>query len=306
MPQLRYWDYGSDLDSLTDNFSTLALHDPGVYYGLTLTVDILSRLVLIPGWGLQPDGIVWQETTDVVIPFTPPGVPTIYTLVATHQDQARFGQVAVEYSLEIGELTSWPDGVVLGWIYYPAAPPGAPLDATMLLSAPSQMASSYTAAVVNHRPLEIVPAYPRSYYDVASSGVDTGFDPILWETVGQFLIYQRAYNSATAPGQEIVVQHLQLYADEVLRPKRVEVYCNIPADPLNNLTIQLYDTSQVLLVTQVNPSPIVWDYAYLDVPRIGGTFAVGKPYTVRLIFYLGIGQEIKAGRVKFEFWPYPV
>lgn len=310
-PQLRFWDYGSDVDNFTDNFSNLALHDPGVYAGLDLGVSALNQLEIDIGWGLQLDGIIWQETTTKTLSFAPPGVPTVYTIVATHEDQARFGQVAVEYSLEVGEFTTWLNGVVLGWIYYPAVPPGAPLDATMLLSAPKQLTSVYASELVSYRPAEIIPSYPRSYYDIPASGPDTALDPLLWETVGQFLIYQRARNSATAPGQEIVVQHLQLYVDDVdpsrvNRLKRVEIYSYIPVDPLNNLTIQVYDTDQVLLVTQGNPGLAGWNTATLDVPRTGGTFDTGKPYTVRLIFYLGIGQEIRTGRVRFKFWPYPV
>jgi hypothetical protein len=305
MPQTRYWDYGSDVDSYTDNFANLALNEPGVYSGLDLGVDSLDQLIVNPGWGMQPDGTIWKEDTTRSVLFTPPGVPTTFTLVATHEDTARFGQVAVLYELLLGEITSVPDGVVLGWIFYPATFPGQPLDTTMLLSAVKHMPDVYASVVSDTAPLEIVPAYPRSYHDVASSGIDTALDPLLWETVDQFLIYEQARNNPAAPGPEVVVQHLQLYADTVRRPRQIDLYCNIPVHPDNNLTVQVYDTDQVLLSSEAIISTVDWETVTVLVPRSGGTFDLNRPYTVRLVFNLGIGQAIKVGRVKFGFWPYP-
>ena len=303
MPQIRYWDYGLPLESIDSVFVDGALNNPGVYAGLNLTIDISGLLTVNPGTGLQPDGVVWTEDVAIKLPFIPPGAPTDYTVVATHTWVTQFAGAAVEYDVVVGLFSTVTDGIVLGWIYHPGG--GVALVQDNLQDVLPALPQTYANAVGAYAPIEMVPAYPRCYNDVASSGIDTTLSPLLFETVGQFLIYQQVANSATAPGMESFIQHFQFYADP--RPVSFDIYCFIPNAPLTNIVVQVYDATQVLVPVDGGPltnTAGLWETKTVTVRRNLGTFTPGLPYTMRLVYNLDIGQTIKTGRIRANFWPY--
>lgn len=306
MPQLRYWDYLSPVPSTHDNIVNKVLNDAGVYSGLDLDVNSSGQLIATTGFGLQPDGVIWQETTDVEIDFSPT-VAQDYTIVAIHEDELRPGGAPVTYEALDGILTTYNNAVILGWIYYPGG--GAPVTTDFILRAPKSLPNERVVEKQNLSPIILLPEFPRSYYDAAASGVHTTFTPLEWTTVGKFLMYQKCANSPTAPGIEQIVQHFQFYVDTAARPVSFDFYVNIPAPASTNITVQIYGTDQVL-VPVISGSPItgtgVWEKKTVVVHRYDGVFTQDEPYTMRLIFNLGIGQEIKLGRIKANFWPYPI
>lgn len=306
MPQKRFWDYASPLPSWADNSLNKALNDAGVYRGMDLGVDsVTSGLLVATGYGLQPDGVMWYEDEDVVLLFTPPGPPTNYTVVATHEDQQRIGGAPVEYEMRIGNLSSITDGVILGWVYHPGG--GVPLSTSHLQTAPKALSIENASTRVALRSVELIPPFTRAYHDAAASGPDTSFDELLFTSTTWFLMYERARNSSSAPGAQQVVQHIQFYVDEAPRPVSFTFFVNIPNEPNTNLTIQVYGTDQVLVPVTGSPlgATTGWETHTVTVDRTAGTFDSNEPYTLRLVFNLGIGQEILVGRVKANFWPYP-
>jgi hypothetical protein len=306
MPQHRYWDFGSPVPATADNTVNRVLNDAGVYIGLDLDVDSTSGLLVVtPGFGLQPNGVIWEEDVNVSLSFVPPGIASNYTVVATHEFEQRINGTPVEYDILSGISTSVVDGVILGYIYHPGG--GVPIAVDQLQSVPKNLPNTHSADLLDLAPKELVPEFPRSYHDVSSSGPDTTFEPKLWTTVGQYLIYQKASNSPTAPGAQQVVQHIQFYVDEAPRPVEFRFYVDIPNAPNTNLEVQVYGTDQVLVPVTGSPVgfTVGWETRSVTVARTGGTFDAGKPYTLRLVFNLGIGQEISMGRLKAIFWPYP-
>lgn len=305
MPQSRYWDYGTPLETLDSIFLNSKLLDAGVYSGLELAADPSGLLLILPGVGLQPDGIAWEETTNISVAFTPPGAPTEYTVVASHQLILQFGGSAVEYSIQPGILSSLSGGVILGWIYHPGG--GSPLSTAVLVNAPKALGHTYVQEALNLRSVELFPSYPRCYVDTAVGGADITFVPQAFEIVGQFLLYQAVTNSPTAPGTEQWVQHFQFFVDEAPRPVSFSFYCNVPNSPGNDITIQVYDSNQVLV--PVDPVTITsttgWETRVCTVDNSTGTFSAGTPYTMRMVTHVDPNQTIKVGRIKASFWPYP-
>jgi len=306
MPQIRYWDYLSPVPSAWDNIVNRVLNNAGVYEGLDLDVNSSNQLIATVGFGLQPDGVIWEETTDVEIDFSPT-VAQDYTIVAIHENEERPGGAPVTYEALAGIFTTYNDAVILGWVYYPGG--GVPVTIDYILKAPKALPNERIIEKQDLAPIVLIPEFPRSYYDIGASGVNTTFTPLEWTTVGTFLMYQKCANSAAAPGAQQIVQHFQFYRDTAPRPISFDFWVNIPAAPLTNLTVQIYGSDQVL-VPIISGSPITgtgsWEKKTVVVHRYNGVFDQDEPYTMRLIFNLGIGQEIKLGRIKANFWPYPI
>lgn len=309
MAQLRYWDFLSPVSYREDNFVNYALASPGIYSGLELGINISDQLELSPGHGLQPDGILWKETTPRVLGFSVPPGPEDFTVIATHVDQSRIGGSEVEYSIELGIIPydGVTDGVVVGYIFYSGSM-GSPLTADMLLSAPRIYQKSYTDLSLIQRPSVYAAEFHNAYYDAAASGPNTSLDPRKFLSAGSYLIYQEAANALAAPGPEQLVQHFTPYLENNLaRPRTISIYCNVPNSPNNQLIVQVYDTDQVLV--PLTGSPIVNTTGYenrtvtLDFNQ--GTWDQDKSWSLRLIYQMDPGQTIGVGVVKINHSPYP-
>jgi hypothetical protein len=304
MPQKRFYNYDSNADSASENSINYALHPKGVYQGLDLVVSLTGGLTVALGYGLQFNGVLWYESTAVVIPFTPPGVDTDYTLVAQHDNRQIFGGVAVTYDLISGSvLPDISDGVVLGWVYYRSA--GGPLLQEQVVSAPKQVANTLASQAVLRQPLELLPAYPGSI--LTSSGLDITVTPLAFDA-GAFVLYQGVANSPMGVGVEQAIQQIQLYAVAGIRPYSITFYryCNAPV--ATNLQVEVYGTD--LLAVPVTGSPIVgagavWTSQTVLISQTLGTFTAGMPYTIRLTFNVDLGKDFRLGRIVVSFWPYP-
>lgn len=306
MPQTRYWDYGSPVPQDKDNFVNKALNNPGVYNGLELSLNSDGNLIITPGDGLQPDGVIWEEDADILYGFTPPGAATDYTIYATHTDQRRTGGSPVEYEDTTGIITSVSGGVIIGWIRHPGG--GVSLETRFIQNAPKQNPTIYANEAVALRGVNLFPEFPQSYYDSPASGPNTSLIPKVFTSVGQFLTYQEASNGAGAPGFEQLVQHFVFFIEDgVPRPIGFDFYANIPSSPNNRLIVQVYDTDQVL-VPSLPGSPIIstagWEHKSVEVDRSMGVWDSGKPFSMRLLFQMDPGQNIQLGRIKAKFWPY--
>lgn len=305
MAQHRYWDFGSPVPQESEIFVNKSLNDPGIYSGLELSVDITDRLFLTPGCGLQPDGILWEEDDNVFISFAAPGPATDYTIIATHVDEQRWGGAAVEYELAEGILSGVVDGVPVGWIYHPGG--GIPLTSVMLQNVVRAKPQDYTNAADTFGPPEYQQAeFTKSFHDIPASGPDTVLLPREFTTVGQFLVYQRVTNSAGAPGVEQLVQHFPLFIQDDKRPQSIDFYCNIPNSPNNSITVQVYDTNQVIVPISGSPlnSTVGWDYRSVVISKTVGTWVNLKSYEIRLLFNLDPGQAIDLGRLQVNYWPF--
>ena len=158
------------------------------------------------------------------------------------------------------------------------------------------------------QPLELLAPFPRSFYDAAASGPDVTFTPQLFTSATYFLSYEQVANSASAPGVEQGIQHFQFFVDDAPRPVGFEFFVDIPNAPGTNLTVQVYGTDQVLVPVTGSPVSFTtgWETRTVTVSPSAGTFTPKEPYTLRLLFNLGIGQAIKLAKVKALFWPYPI
>lgn len=305
MAQHRYWDYGSPIPQYADNFVNRSLNDAGVYEGLDLTTDVNDNLVLTVGYGLQPDGIIWDEDADRILSFSPPGAPTNYTVVATHEDEQRPGGSEVEYDTLTGIVTSVTDGIPLGWIYHPGG--GVPLTPAMIQNVVKAKPQEYADELQRTTPTIFAAEFVEAYHDVAASGINTSLAVREYLTTGQFLVYQAASNSASAPGDEQLVQHFTILLEEDRVPVSIELYIDIPNSPNNNLTTQIYGTDQVVVPLSSGSTlgPTTgWETKTVEVQRGMGTWANGTPWELRFLFNMDPGQSISLGRVKVNFWPY--
>jgi len=283
------------------------LHSKGVYEGLDLKVVTSGSstiLTITSGYGLQHNGVLWYESTDVTIPLYVPMVATNYTLVATHDNRQIFGGVKVDYDLIPDALA--PDvtnGVVLGWIYYPGG--GGPLLQEYCVSAPKQVSNQYVSTLIKNQNLDLIPPFPRAI--LTSKDADITFTPDAFD-VGSFVIYQGMANSPMGLGVEQAIQQIQLYAVEGIRPSYIYFYRYCDAPAATNIQVEVYDTD--LLSVPVTGGPIVgsgpsWGQQYVTVDRTAGTFEAGKPYTIRLTYNVDLGREFRLGKISIQFWPYP-
>ncbi len=305
MSQQRFYDFGDPVNSVDDNSIRRFLEVPGVYGGFDLGVDTFGDVTIAAGYGLMPDGVVWQEDAVRTLDFFVPGVATVYTVVATHDDRVITGGVAVEYALQTGELTFVTDGVILGWIYHPG---GVPLASTHIVQVPKATSSTYGTLLVNTMPTRMSAPLPNTFSDVATMGGNVTFtgqmaDDVLFDTTF-FVLHQRVAKAAGPAGFETLVQHIQFWMDHY-RPASIDLYVNIPGGA--TITAQLRDTD--LNIVTITGSPITtttdWETVTITVDRNSGTFDLGKPYELRLTHSVDVGQQIDLARVTVNYWPFP-
>jgi hypothetical protein len=203
-----------------------------------------------------------------------------------------------------GILSSVVNGVIVAWLYHPGG--GVPPTAAMIQNAVRAKPEEYTNAKTTLSPEMQQAEFVQAFHDAGASGPNTSLLPREFTTSGQFLVYQRVSNSAGAPGDEQVVQHFPMFIQDDKRPIAVELYCDIPNSPNNNITVQVYDTDQVLVAVTGSPiNPTTgWEHKTVTVDRTAGTWDNGKPYEVRLLFNLDPGQSIDLGRLKVNYWPF--
>ena len=307
MPQKRTYDYGDLVNSQDDNKIREYLLPAGVYSGFYLGVDAAADLTLAPGAGLLPDGIVWQEDTLFVLDtFSPPGVATEYTVVATHIDRLITSGTPVEYAVQVGLTATVANGVVLGWIYHPGG--GVDLDATMLVNALDRRAYDHVFAETS--PLELLVPLPRTYSDTATMGANVTFEgqtaTDLLLDLTYFVNHQRVAKMVGPAGNETLVQHIQFFATEY-RPRSFDLFVDIPGGA--SIVVELRDTDlNTVTLTSGNPVTTTtnWETKRVVVDRTDGVFAPGSPYELRLTHTVGVTQEIKLARVIANFYPYPL
>ena len=306
MSQRRIYDYDANVYSPDDNAVRQYLLPAGVYNGFALGIDTSADLTIAAGVGLQPDGVLWQEDGINTLAFTPPGVATNYTIVATHDDRPITSGVAVEYAIQSGLVATVTGGIVLGWIYHPGG--GVPLAAAYLSDAPKMVSSEYSNLVVAAAPQRLYAPLPRTYSDVAAMGGNVTFSgqtaaSVLFDTT-YFVVHQRVAKAAGPPGAETLVQHIQFFMDDY-RPTQFDLFVNIPG--LATITAELRDTD--LNIVTITGSPITtttgWETKSIVVDRSSGTFDTGKPYELRLTHSVDVAQQIDLARVSMLSWPYP-
>ncbi len=304
MAQERYYNYGGTGGSDAENFIHVTLNEKGVYSGFTLSPDTAGAIEMASGAGLLPDGIIWRETDVTTIAFSPPGSTTTYTLVATHDNRSILGGVPVDYTLLEGEYsdTDLANGVVIGWVFHPGG--GVPLAQEQLLDTPPRSPSDYTREYQAAAPVELVPRLARTATTILGSNLtvnEAEFDG------SNFVVYQSVENSPTAvPAVQQVIQNITFFMGSY-RPLDLQVRTDFASTPLTKLTLEVYDTAQapVTVTNGVITGAGTWQDHTATVDRTGGTFDVGKPYTVRLTYDVNKGEYIHLARVLVSFWPYP-
>jgi len=307
MAQYRYWDFLSPVSQRDDIFVNRALNSPGIYVGLDPQLNLLGQLILTPGFGMTPDGVIWKEDNDVVLNFSIPSGPETFTITATHVDVQHIGGSPVEYEIVSGiiPLGTVADGVVVGYIYYSGSG-GAPLTQSMLLSAPKAYPTAYTNLALSKTPVVYTAEFYGAYHDVAASGPDTSINPREFLSVGQFLVYQKVNNSAGAPGSEQLVQHFTRVLNSGVIPRSIDLYCDVPNSPNNKIVVQVYDTDQVLVT--LTGSPIVnttgFELRTVTLDFNVGTWDANKSWNLRLLYEMDPGQSLGIAMVRINFDPY--
>lgn len=314
MPQTRLDNYGATATSRWENLRLYAIHQKGVYRGMTLGLDLSDNLIINSGYAALPSTVngteqlvvVW-ESTPVGLAFIPPGAPTDYTVVGFHENREILGGVQVDYELRTGIYPDITDGIVIGWIYHPGG--GVPLTTDMMVSAPKAMAAEAAASLVVSDPVNIVaPFGTRSFIETISNTDVTLTDPD-WDAA-KFVINQSVVNSPTAVSAHFVRQIFQFYVRGGLRPSSFEMYVNIDADPLTNLVAEVFGTDQAPVTVTGSPFPGSgtgdWEWVELEVDRNAGQFDNNLPYTLRLTHNVAVGGRIRLAAVRANFWPYPV
>jgi len=306
MTQRRVYDYFDPIPSLDDNETRQYLLTSGVYDGFGFSVDASNNLEIAAGTGLQPDGIMWQETASFSLSFTAPGAATNYTVVATHTDRQLSGGVPVEYAYQTGLVSSVTGGVVLGWIYHPGG--GVPLASSHLLPAPKVRDNNQR--LVQTAPVELAVPLHGTWSDTSGMGANVVFEgqdetSVLFDAT-YFVVHQRVSKAAGPVGSETLVQHIQLFTGAtVWRPSSFDLYVNIPGSA--QIQVELRDTD--LNTVTITGSPIStttnWEWQTITVDRTDGNFTANKPYELRLTHSVGLSQEIKLARVIAHFDPYP-
>lgn len=304
MVQKRVFDYGDPIPSLDDNETRQYLEKAGVYSGFTLGVDTSNNLEIAAGVGLQPNGIMWQETEEFSLTFSAPGAPTNYTVVATHSDRQITEGVPVEYAISLGLSSTVTNGVVLGWIYHPGG--GVPLATSHLVDAPKVRDDAQR--LVDTAPRELYVPLRGTWSDTAGMGGNITFtgqthDTLQFDTTN-FVVYQKVSKAAGPAVPETLVQHVQFFAGD-WRPVGFDFYVNIPGAA--QLQLELRDTD--LNIVTITGSPIStttgWEWESITVDRTDGVFASGKPYELRLTHSVDLNQEISIAQVVARFNPYP-
>ena len=305
MAQERYYNYGGTASNVAENLIHATLSTKGVYEGMDLSANADNNVEIATGAALQPDGVLWRETSVVTLVFSAPGTPTNYTIIATHDDRNILGGVAVQYELDDTGLYTDNDisnGVVLGWIYHPGG--GLPLIDDYIQSAQKQKGQFLIPEVFATQPVELLPPLPRSAFTNIGVNVtvtEKDFDG------SAFLVFQKVENSPTGvPPVQQAIQNITLYYNGY-RPQEIEVYTEFPLTPSTNMTIEVYDTAQspVTVSGGTLTGAVGWVYTTATVARTGGTFDDGKPYTVRITYNVNQGEYIRLGRVIVKTSPFP-
>lgn len=311
MPQHRDTNFGATATSQAENDNNFALSTKGVFRGLDLGVSTsgTNRLTLAAGYGLQHDGVIWQEDLEVIVTFLPPGSAENYTVTARHDNRQILGGVAVDYDYEPGLLTNDTvlNGVVLGWIYHPGG--GVPLAVEHLQSVPKNLPEELAHLTADTVPIELIPPYDRAV--VTSVGLDLTYKEVDFD-IGSFVIYQEVLSSLTAPTVQQVVQQFQFYVQNDFKPVSYNLYHNFANSPTAMIQVEVYDTNQTAVELNDGTFTVIniqgtgaWNEDTVTVNRTSGTFDNGKPYTLRLTFELDKTEVIQLSRVKANYWPFP-
>lgn len=311
MPQQRFYDYSKPATSTSENAIHYAIGSKGVYRGMDLGVDAtFNNLSVAPGYGLQHDGIIWNESTELTLEFSPPVVATVYTAIATHDNRPLIGGVAVVYSLQEGELTSADilNGIVLGWIFHPGST--VPLDVSHILSAPKALNEEYVNSSILLQPTELVAPLQRSI--VTATGLDLTFSEVDFDAVN-FVVLQDITSAPTAVGIQALIQQVQFYVDSgsVNRPVSFSFYHNFTTVTTTNLIVEVYGTDQSPVNFSGGAASVTingaggWNETTVYLDRTDGVFDLGKPYTLRLTYNIAPGESFKLSRIKTNFWPFP-
>lgn len=304
MAQKRVFDYWDPIPSLDDNETRQYLETAGVYAGFGLGADASGNLEIALGVGLQPDGVMWQETSSFTLSFSAPGAATNYTVIATHTDRQISGGVAVEYSIVSGLFSSVASSVVLGWIYHPGG--GVPLTTAYLVDAPKVRDTA--SRLVASAPITLRVPFSGTWSDTASMGANVVFEGQTESTLQfdatNFVVHQKVSKAAGPLGAETLTQHIQFYMGD-WRPASFDLYCNIPGAA--SLQVELRDTDLNIVVISGNPIGTTsgWEWNTITVDRTDGTFDANKPYELRLTHSVDLGQEINLATVVARFDPYP-
>ena len=307
MSQIRYGNYADPI-TMPDLVSGRYAHTTkGIYRGFDMGVDASGNITLAAGYGVQHNGIAWQEDDTRTLSFTPPGAATTYTVYATHTDVQMRGGSPVEYVVQSGELTDVVGGVIIGWVYHPGG--GVPLAVDHMLEAPKMLTSNYAAIQAASQPIGLSAPFPRTYSDVAGMGANVVFQGQDASTVqfdaANYVVYQSAAKAAGPVVLETLVQHVQFYAT-AWRPFAFDLYVDV-IGATASLIVQLRDTD--LNIVTISGSPITstggWAVRTITVDRTSGTFTDGQPYTLRLTSSVSVGEEIRLARIVQRHWPYP-
>ena len=324
MSQKRINNYGDFVNSLDPNEARMATLPKGRYVGFELGVNTDGNVTMAPGYGVQHNGIVWSEDTEITL-LAPGGIPGAvaaeYTIVARHTDERIFGGYAVTYEIDggISNDSAFSDGAVIGWIYYPGG--AVALDASHLVSSPSQRNNldSTISQAINATPHTMYAPLAEGYNDYSGLSGDVFFNginvldlvatpriaPPIYD-LAAFVVHQSVAKPAPAAALVESLEQRFTFRMGTMRPYAIEFRHDISST--TNLDVELRGTDNVVVAP--TPWTIVgagagWTTESILVDRLDGVFDEGEPYQLRLTHNVDVGEYIKLAWIRILFWPYP-
>jgi hypothetical protein len=300
MTQIRIWNYGDTFTSTRASTAQFALHEAGVYRGYDLTVTDVDVITLTTGYVLLPSGILVGEDVATTLRFTVlPAAATTYSITVRHVDADVIGGQAATYAIETGELTSIPDGIVLGWVRHPGG--AVPLASSFVFSARKVLSE---AADFPQLQPEVHLAPFTSKWATSAVGANTtvsnGF-------TAPMAVYTRVLTSALGPvppAYETTTAVIPLSATR-FRPFSLVVRAQV--DTNCQLLVGLLDTdgnSVTLTGGTINPSVSFVD-STVSVDYSSGVFTEGDLYALTLEFRTPASAGINLQSVTLNFDPLP-
>lgn len=300
MTQIRIWNYGDTFTSYRASTTQLALHSPGVYRGYDLTVTDVDVVTLETGFVLLPSGILVGEDVPTELRFTVlPASATTYSITMRHADADVIGGQAATYAIELGELTTISNGIVLGWVRHPGG--AVPLDPSFVFSARKVL----NEASDNPQLQPVTRLAPfTSIWAVsalgANSSVVNGFS-------APMSVYTRVQTSALGPVPPAFESTTAVIPFVSTRFRPVSLVIRAQVDTNCRLLVGLLDTdgnSVTLAGGTINPSVSFVD-STVSVDYSSGVFTDGDLYALTLEFQTPASAGINLQSITLHFDPLP-
>lgn len=303
--QTRIWNFGDLFSAIRVGRTLESRYYSQVFSGFELTTADVDEIAVAPGTGIvvstpeghtDPTGKILIENTTQSVFFDTTVSPQNYTLVYVHNDELISGGAPAVLTLVNGLYTSYTDGLILGWLIYPAG--ALALDDTMLYNAPSPFKVNPYAlqwdrfADVLHPPMAgMVVSVPNIWITLPASvvaGVGSYYDIVcgLGAPVGSMV--------------ELMTMHtLKTWNGEIVYPTQVSFECEVPLSASAQMVVNMLDTAGAVHDSMTVPAGTAWAEHWWQIDRdfSGGTWTANGTFMLQWQFTLDATFSAKLGRL---------